>query len=169
MTSPINATAPGVRTVGSNYTTFQYAGKSIAYLEVVADQGQNAFGGASGAGYEFIHPLGYAYPTDIVTSRVLEAGQMQLTVRELWHQEIWQQFPGLTGARSITDIFRILAASPQYVTCTKIITPPSGRKYGKVYHKCVIIAIQDGEQIDVGALSVPKTMTIAYTNTTPLA
>lgn len=159
----------GVRTVGSNYTTFQYSGKSIAYLEVIQDSGQAALS-TGGPGYEFIHPLGYVTPTDIVTSRVLDGGTLTLGIRELWNQEVWEQLQGLSGTSTIVDIFDKLADTPQYITCTKIVTPPAGQgsRYGKVYHKCTIVNVQDGEQIQIGALSIQKTITIAYTNTTKL-
>ena len=153
-----------VRTVGSNYTTFNYAGRPIAYLEGVDDSGQEALGQA----VEFIHPLGYRYPTDVVTSRVLDGGTMRLTIRELWHEEIWEQLAGLAGTTNIIDVFERLAQTPQYITCTKIITPPTGRRYGKTYHKCVIFGIPDGDTIAIGSLSVAKSISIAYTHTTPL-
>lgn len=156
-----------VRTVGSNYTTFQYAGKSIAYLETIDDSGQKPVGGAGG-GYEFIHPLGYTTPTDIVTSRALDGGTLKLMIKELWHQEVWQQLAGLTKSRTIVEIFEKLARTPQYITCTKIINPPDGKRYGKVYHKCVIYDIGDGDVVNLGALSVAKEISIAYTHTTHL-
>lgn len=164
MSIPANTAQAPVRTVGSNYTTFQYNGKNIAYLEVVEDAGQKALG----QGYEFIHPLGYTVPSDIVTSRVLDGGIMTLTIRELWHQEVWQQLSGLSNSHDIVEIFKALAASPQYITCTKIITPPDKKRYGKVYHKCTIVDVVDGDTINIGTLSVAKTITIAYTHTTKL-
>lgn len=153
-----------VRTVGSNYTTFQYAGKAIAYLESIEDQGQRPLGQS----HEFIHPLGYTHPTDIVTSRVLDGGTMTLTIKELWHQEVWEQMAGLAGTHDIIEIFQKLAKTPNYVTCTKIITPPTGKRYGKIYHNCVITDIPDGDSIQIGFLSVSKAMAIAYTHTTAL-
>lgn len=153
-----------VRTVGSNYTTFNYGGKAIAYLEQIEDAGQEAVGG----GHEFIHPLGYTHPTDIVTGRALMGGTMRLTIRELWHQEVWEQLSGLAGTHDIVEVFRRLARTPQYISCSKIITPPQGKRYGKTYHKCTIVGIPDGDTINIGALSVAKAITIAYTHTTPL-
>jgi hypothetical protein len=166
---PSDTKQSGVRTVGSNYTTFQYQGKPIAYLEGFQDSGQRALSNG-GAGYEFIHPLGYEVPTDIVTSRVLDGGTLTLSIRELWNQEVWEQLQGLTGTKTIVDIFKKLAQTPQYVTCTKIITPPSGSgsRYGKIYHRCTIVNAEDGETVQIGALSVAKTLTIAYTHTTKL-
>lgn len=167
MTTPNNDTRAQVRVVGSNYTTFQYAGKTIAYLEEINDGGQEAIS-AQGRPYEFIHPLGYRTPTDIVTSRVLDGGLLTLTIRELWHAEIWEQLAGLAGAKDVVQIFSRLASQPNYVTCTKIITPPDGRRYGKVYHRCVIVQVPTGEPVAIGTLSIPKTLVIAYTHSTPL-
>ncbi len=168
MTSPLPSdTRAQVRVVGSNYTTFQYSGKSIAYLELVNDTGQAAMSNG-GPGWEFIHPLGYITPTDIVTSRVLDGGVLTLGIRELWHQDVWEQLQGLTGSHTIIEIFQLLARTPQYVTCTKIITPPDGVRRGKTFHRCTIVNIQDSDEITIGALSVQKQIQVGYTHTTRL-
>lgn len=168
MTTPTaNDTRAQVRVVGSNYTTFQYAGKAIAYLEVIQDGGQRALS-TNGQGYEFVHPLGYRTPVDIVTSRVLDGGLLTLGVRELWHYEVWEQLQGLAGTHDIVQVFERLAATPNYVSCAKIITPPDGKRYGKVYHRCVVVDIPTAETVELGSLSIAKTITVAYTNTTPL-
>lgn len=159
----ISSTVGQVRNVGSSYTTFQYGGRNIAFLETINDQGQQPVSGA-----EFIHPLGQPHPVDIVTSRALQGGRLILSIRELWNREVWEQLPGLTGAKTIVDIFNRLARTPNYVTCAKIITPPSGPRYGKVYHRCVITGIGDGEMVTIGTLSVAKDITVSYTHTTPL-
>lgn len=91
-----------------------------------------------------------------------------MTIKELWNGEVWEQLQGLTGAKTIVDIFQRLAQTPNYVTCTKIITPPGGQRYGKVYHKCVITGITDGETVQIGQLSVDKQITVSYTHTTIL-
>ena len=152
------------RNLGSNFTTFRYAGKNIAYLETVVDSGQQPVG----RGIEAIHPLGYRVPAEIITSRALKAGTLTLGIREIWHEEIWEQMSGLAGSKDIIEVFERLAAQQNYVTCTKIITPPDGQKYGKTYHRCVISRIDDGETFSIGDLSVPKTITVAYTHTTKL-
>lgn len=166
MTLPIPSdTRAQVRVVGSNYTTFTWNGQPIAYLEVVRDSGQQALS-SGGAGFEFIHPLGYRTPTDIVSSRVLDGGTIDLMIRELWNLQVWEHLAGLTGTQTIVEVFDRLAQTPQYVTCTKVISPPGGTRYGKVYHRCQIVGIQDGDEITIGALSVAKQVRIGYTHTT---
>jgi hypothetical protein len=157
-----------VRVVGSGFTTFSYKGQAIMFLEGVEDSGQRAFSDA-GQGYQFIHPLGYQHPIEIATSRVLAGGTLNLTIRELWNQNIWEHLAGLAGSRNIVDVFALLAADPSYVTCTSVIQPPGGaRPRGKVYNNCVVVDIADNDTVTVGALAVTKGITIAYTHSSPI-
>lgn len=151
------------RNFGSNYTTFRYAGKSIAYLEVVADTGQPPV-----ARPQAIHPLGHKHPAEIVTPRAIDAGSLTLSIRERWHEEVWQQMAGLAQSHDIIEVFEALSRQGRAVTCTKIITPPDGRRYGKTYHGCTIAEIQDGETYDITTLSNTKNITVWYTHTTAL-
>lgn len=151
------------RNLGSNFSTFRYAGKAIAYLEIVNDSGQQLV-----APPQFVQPLGSPHPIEIVSARAIGGGTLTLSIRELWHQEVWQQLAGLAGSTDILQVVNALANQPNYVTCTKIITPPDGRKYGKTYHRCTITDIPDGETITIDTLSVTKNITVAYTHTTPL-
>lgn len=159
-----------VRVVGSGYTTFNYRGKPIAFCEGIEDSGQRAFSDL-GQPYQFIHPIGYTTPVEIATSRVLQGGTLMLTIRELWNHAVWHQLAGLNRTNNIVQIFQALARDPQYVTCQQIIKPPGTRAggwRGKTYHNCVIVDINDGDTVTVGALAVTKGITIAYTKTNPL-
>jgi hypothetical protein len=161
-----------VRVVGSGFTTFNYNGKPIAFCEGVEDSGQRAFSDL-GQPYQFIHPLGSSHPVEIATSRVLAGGTLMLTIRELWNAPVWQQLSGLAQSNNIVDIFKALADDPRYVTCQTIIKPPGtesnpGAWRGKTYQNCVIVDINDGDTITVGALAVTKGITVAYTHSTPL-
>lgn len=161
-----------VRVVGSGYTTFQYRGKPIAFCEGIEDSGQRAFSDL-GQAYQFIHPLGERHPVEIATSRVLAGGTLMLTIRELWNQAVWEQLAGLAGTNNIVEIFERMSRDPQYVTCQQIIKPPGtesrpGRWRGKVYHNCTVVDINDGDTVTVGALSVTKGITVAYTHSTPI-
>jgi hypothetical protein len=157
-----------VRVVGSSFSTFSYKGVPIAFLEGVEDSGQRAFSDA-GQAYQFIHPLGYQHPIEIATSRVLAGGTLNLTIRELWNQNIWEHLSGLAGTRNIVDVFARLAADPAYVTCQTIIQPPGGaRPRGKNYHNCVVVDIADNDTVTVGALAVAKGIVVAYTHSSAL-
>lgn len=164
-----------VRVVGSGFTTFNYNGRPIAFLEGVEDSGQRAFSDI-GQGYQFIHPLNDSnghtawHPLEIATSRVLAGGTLNLTIRELWNHTVWNQLSGLAGSNNIIDIFEYLAQNPQYVTCQTTIKPPNGagNPRGKIYFNCVVVDINDGDTITIGAMSVTKGITVAYTHSTQL-
>lgn len=158
-----------VRVVGSGYSTFLYKGKPIAFLEQLEDSGQRAFSDA-GAPYQFIQPIGARTPVEIATSRVLQGGTLNLTIRELWNAPVWNQLAGLAGTNNIVDVFDALAADPSYVTCQTTITPPSGagRPRGKIFHNCVVVDISDNDTITVGGLAVTKGIVVAYTHSTKL-
>lgn len=152
------------RNLGSNYTVFRYRGQSIAYLEGVQDSGQEPVG----SGFEVIHPLGFDHPTEIVVANAIGAGSLTLAIREMWRQEVWQQLAGLANTTDIVEVFRAIARSANPISCTKIVQPPTGARYGHTYHNCVIVRVPDGEQYDITTLSVTKAMTIMYTHKTPL-
>lgn len=153
------------RVVGSGFTTFQYRGQDIAFLEAIEDSGQRAFSDL-GQPYQFIQPLGEPHPVEIATSRVLQGGTLQLTIRELWNGYVWNQLAGLAGSNNIVDIFNLMANDPTAVTCQTIIKPPSGSGpyRGKIYQNCVVVDINDGDTVTVGGLTVTKGITIAYTH-----
>lgn len=161
-----------VRVVGSNYTTFNYRGKPIAFLESIEDSGQRAFAD-SGQPYQFITPLGADHPVEIATSRVLSGGTLNLTIRELWDAPVWQQLQGMARAQNIVDIYKFLARDPAYVTCQQIIKPPGtenspSRWRGKTYNNCTITEIGDGDTVTLGTLSVTKNIVVAYTHSSLL-
>lgn len=136
------------------------------------DSGQRAFSDL-GQPYQFIHPLGARHPVEIATSRVLQGGTLQLTLRELYNAPVWQQLADLATALNIVDIFEVLAQNPNYVTCQMLIKPPGTENQpqkwrGKNYMNCTIVDINDGDTITVGALAVTKGITVAYTHSTSI-
>lgn len=155
-----------VRVVGSGYTTFNYKGRPIAFLEQMEDSGQSPLG----TPYEAITPIGALHPTDIITQRVLGAGTLTLGIRELWNEPIWWQLAGLEGTNTIADVFERLRQEPSFVTCTKIITPPNniGPPRGIVYNNCVVYSIDDGDSIRTASLSIARNISVVYTHKSQL-
>src|SRR5690349_16115284 len=96
------------RVVGSGFTTFNWRGQPIAFLDGFVDSGQRPVG----AGVEEVHPLNSRYPAEIVTARALRAGTLTLTIRELWNEPIWHQLVGLSGTFNLLDVWDALARDP---------------------------------------------------------
>lgn len=152
-----------VRVVGSGFTTLQYNGQNIAFLDSFQDSGQRA---AQGAGTEAIIPLGARHPVEIVTSRVLGPGTITANITELWNQPVWYQLAGLAGRRTLIDVWEALAESGATVTCRMVINPPNGPPRGKIYHNAVVTEIPDDENVTIGALSISRRVSIGYTHST---
>lgn len=153
-----------VRVVGSGFTTFNYMGKPLMFLDRLADGGVRPVG----TGYEYIQPIGSRHPTEIATARAVTGGLLTLTVRELWNEPVWWQLGNLRGTWDLLTVYDRLAQDPSYVTCQMLIKPPTGPVRGKTYHNCVIVDIPDDEDVTIGALSVSRGITVAYTHSRPL-
>ena len=99
---------------------------------------------------------------------MLSHGLLQLTIRELWNQKVWQQLEGLASVGGeITDIYQALAADPSLVSCQKLVKPPGSSTWQATeYHNCVITDVDNSDTIDIGAMTVARGITIAYTHKT---
>jgi len=151
-----------VRVAGSGFSTFNYKGKPLAFLDSFTDSGVDPV-----APPEPIHPLGEKHPVEIATARAVTHGTLTVRLRELWNEPVWYQL-GLAGADDIVAVYEKLAREPAYVTCQIIIKPPGRSWRGKIYQNCVVTDIDDSESVTIGSLSVPRDITIVYTHTTPL-
>lgn len=151
-----------VRVVGSSFTTFRWRGKDIAFLDGMQDSGQQPI-----APPDVIHPLDKKYPVEFATARAMSEGTLTFTVRELWNMPVWQHFAGLEQAKDIIDIWERMSADPTSITCQTIIKPPQGNVWRvKTYHNVMISAVDDSEQIQIGTLSVARSVTALYTHAT---
>lgn len=150
-----------VRVVGSGFTTFNYKGAPIAFLEGFQDSGQQPIVAPSP-----ITPLASRHPVEIATARVLGPGTLDITILELWNEPVWYQLPGLAGKEDIVSVYEALAADPSDLTCQMIIKPPgSPTRRAKVYMGCIVTAIDDRESVSIGALQVPRSIQVMYTHT----
>lgn len=151
------------RIVGSGFTTLEYAGKRIAFLDSFTDTGQATVAPAAP-----VHPLGEPHPVEIATATALNAGTITATIRELWNAPVWYQLEGLAGQRTLADVWAALRESPMSVTCRMVIRPPNSPPRGKLYHNCVVTAIPDGETVELGSLTTSRAITIMYTHSTAI-
>jgi hypothetical protein len=154
-----------VRVVGSGFTTFNYKGLPLAWLESVHDDGQSAIADNGGQPVEPIISLGDRYPKEIATTHVLGMGTFSMIIRELWNAPVWHQLQGLEGTNDIVEVYEALERSQEDLTCQMIIIPPNGPPRGKTYHNCIITQIDDTETITIAGMSVPRKIDVAYTHT----
>lgn len=162
--------ASKTRVVGSGFTSFNYDGRPLAFLDQVMDAGQAPVGRGDGPGWEAIHPLDSPHPVEVATSNAVGIGTLTAVLRELWNEPVWWQLSGLAGTDTVVDVFRVLRARAEPITATKIIKPPGSNAWrGFTYHNVTIVGVPDDDNITIGALTVGRTITMVYTNKTPLS
>ena len=158
------------RVVGSGFTTLNFNGKVIARLQGFNDNGQSvAFGP------ETVYSIGNNYADEVVTSRVMAPGTLVCEIREAWHAPVWKTLlvtAGLApttanGMNNIVDAYAAIDAMPDFYAQMVIKNPNKGGGYrGKVFHDLTITDLDDGENVTVGGLSVPRRVTFTYIKAT---
>ena len=154
---------PKVRLGGSGFTVMTWRSQKLAYLQTLQDTPPQPVAGA-----QVVQPMDAKVPLEIVTAMAVGAGTLRLTFYELWSLPVWSTLPGLEGTNNLLEVLekQILLGE---ISCRKIIKAPvSGELRARVYHGCVVTDIDEGEQINIGTMTLPKTITIQYTHSTPV-
>lgn len=145
------------RVAGSGWTTFTFRNQRIAWLQTIQDQAPQAVAQAVA-----VQALDDEHPAEIVTARAVGAGTLTLTVYELWNQEVWQTLPGLAGSRSLIEVLKNQVKLGA-ISCQKIIKGPNGYRT-KNYYNCTITNVDESENVQIGNMVLPKTITMMYTH-----
>jgi len=152
-------TEPKVRVAGSGFTVLSFQGTRLAYLREVGDRTPQPVAQA-----EEVQPLDEPVPLEIVTAQAVRGGVLSLQFYELWNTPVWAQLPGFEGTNNLLDVLKrqiTLGA----ITCRKVIKSPTGVMRARVYYNCVITDVNEGETVNIGSMTLPKTIQIAYTHT----
>jgi len=143
--------------VGGHYTAFTYNGQTLIYAQMINETGPQPV-----AQPQPIQPLDSAYPIEIALPAALQAGTLEITFLEQWNAEVWAQLGGnFTTASDLLDVFKAQLAQGE-VNCVKVITKPDGTQRQIVYQGCVVVNAQIDELIQIGTMTIPKTITIMY-------
>lgn len=153
--------APQSRIAGSGLTVMSWRSERLAYLQTLQDTPPQPVAGA-----QVVQPLDARVPLEIVTALAVGAGTLRLTFYELFRSTVWAALPGLEDTNNLIEVLE-RQLSLGAVSCRKIVVDPLlGEMRARVYHNCVITDIDEGEQVNIGTLTLPKTLTIQYTHTT---
>ena len=164
-----------VRVGGSGFTVMTWGGATLAYLQTIQDTAPTPVAQAVP-----VQSISDPFPTEIVTARAVGAGTLRLTFYETWDHAVWEDLlmtghpgksplvPGLTReSSSLLDVFKqqVLSAA---IVITKVIQSPNNKNKPrvKVYHNCRITDVDDGEQINISTMIMPKGITVMYTHYT---
>jgi hypothetical protein len=137
-----------------------WRGQRLAYLQTLQDTPPQPVAGA-----QVVQAIDDESPQEIVTSLAVGAGSLRLTFYELWNEPVWSTLPGLEGTNTLLDVLKRQVQMGE-VTCRKLIKSPSGIIRARVFHGCVLTDIDEGEQITIGTMTLPKTITMQYVKTT---
>ena len=148
------------RVGGSGWTEFSFNGQRLAWLTQVNDSAPSPVQQPAA-----VQPLDEPHPVEILTPRAFGVGTLTLSFSDLWNQEVWETLPGFAGTATLLDVFKRQVQLGN-IKCTKIIKVPNGPYRAKVYHGCVITNVNESENIQIGTMAVPKTITLQYTHTT---
>lgn len=148
-----------VRVGGSGFTVMTWQGQRLAYLQNLNDQAPQAVAPA-----QAIQPIDEEHPLEIITAQAVGAGTITLTFYEIWNQPVWAALPGFEGTNNLLDVLKRQLQQGE-ITCRKIIKNPNGTFRTRVYHNCVIVDFDESERVDIGTMSLPKSVRIQYTHT----
>jgi hypothetical protein len=146
---------------------FHFMGNPISFLDEIHDSGQ-----APIRQYEAVTPLGDYFPREFAFPRVKSEGQLQFIIRELWNDPVWWQLSGFASTFNIVDVYNANsdAGAKSKLTCSTIIRKPYGVAAvnavdrGWTYQNTNLITIDDREVVQIGALTMPRTITAVYSN-----
>lgn len=145
---------------GSGFTTMTFRGQRLAYLQTLQDTPPQPVAGA-----QVVQAIDDETPQEIVTSMAVGAGTLRMTFFELWNEPVWSRLPGLEGTNNLLEVLKRQIQMGE-ITCRKLIKSPTGLIRARVYHSCVLTDIDEGEQLNIGTMTLPKTITMQYIKTT---
>ena len=150
------------RVGGSGFTTMLYQNQRLAYLQTMQDTPPTPVATATA-----VQPIDESVPLEIVTAMAVGVGTLRCTFYELWNEPVWQMLPGLQGTYTLIDVLK-RQVTLGAIVMQKIIKSPSGIMRARIYHGVVITDIDEGENINIGTMTLPKTLTFQYCYTTPV-
>lgn len=138
--------------------------------------------------HEFIQPLDWPVPSEVMTAEAMNGGIFQTNLLETWSEHAFNRlgagfapFRGVArggaGAAcdTILDLVRAISQSPHSLFLTKVVATPdtSSERLGgarpkrraTIYMNCKIIQVQDGdENVEAATLQAVKQVRFAYTH-----
>ena len=148
--------------VGGGYTTINFNGQPLLYVDLVREGAPRSV-----APPQVIQPMDSQYPIEIALPAALEAGTLELTLREQWNAEVWAYLPGgaFATASDLLDIFKAQLSGGNLGkdwTVTKIINIPGGGTRTVTYMGCVVVNVMVDEIVNIGTMTFGKTITLMY-------
>jgi hypothetical protein len=148
--------------VGGGYTFFSYNGKPLVYVDVVRETAPRPV-----AAPQAIQPLDQPYPIEIALPAALEAGTIEITFREQWSTEVWEQLGGpFVHTEDLLEVFKAQLQQGT-VNLTKVIGQSETTPVRTItYHNCYVVNVMIDETVNIGTMTLPKSIQLMYTRRT---
>lgn len=137
-------------------------GSRLAYLQTLQDTPPTPVAAA-----QAVQPIDESVPLEIVTAMAVGVGTLRCSFYELWNAPVWATLPGLEGTNNLLDVLKRQIGLGT-ITMQKVIKSPSGIMRAKVFHNVVVTDIDEGENVNIGTMVLPKTLTFQYCYSTPV-
>ncbi len=136
-----------------------WRGQRLANLQTMQDTPPQPVAGA-----QVVQAIDDRTPSEIVTAMAVGAGTLRLTFYELWVAPVWSMLSGFEGTFTLLEAL-IRQMQLGEIVCRKLISSPNSPMRARLYHGCVITDVDEGEQVNIGTMTLPKTITLQYTKT----
>jgi len=149
--------------VGGGYTFFYWKGSSqpLAFVDVVRETAPRPV-----AAPQAIQPLDAPYPIEVALPAAIEAGTIEVTFREQWNTEVWENLAGFAGANDLLDVFKAQLAQGA-VGMTKVIGQQGLTPVRTItYNNCYVVNVMIDETVNIGTMTFPKSVQIMYLSRT---
>ena len=148
--------------VGGGYTTINFRSKALLYVDLFRETAPRPV-----AAPQPIQPLNEQYPIEIALPHALEAGTLEVTLREQWNEEVWAQLGDeFKRASDLLDIFKIQVQKKNLGkdwTVTKNILGPDGSIVRHIsYSGIVITNVMVDETVQISTMTFPKSIQMMY-------
>ena len=152
--------------VGGGYTTINFGSTPLAFVDMIRETAPQPVSSA-----QPIQPIDAAYPIEIALPPALQAGMLEVQIREQWAGEVWTVLgKGFDTAQDLLGVFSAqLGANATTnkltnITVTKIINSPNaGVARAIQYSGIVVVNVQLDETINIGTMTLPKSISMMYT------
>lgn len=166
------------RVAGSGLTVFAWQNQPIAFAQSIGEVSPQPV-----AAPEAIQPMDAPTPMEILVPHAVGPGTLQVQLFERYTTKVWDDMmrvldeSNIAGdnrvdqkARysSLLEIFNRMANLGNGITAQKRVFAPDrvGQKqwFADMYFNCKITDVRDDEDINIGTMSVVKSMSIMYTH-----
>lgn len=149
--------------VGGGYTTINFNGTPLLYVDLIRESAPRPV-----AAPQPIQPLDRPYPIEIALPAALEAGMLEITLREQWNAEVWAYLPGgaFAKASDLLDVFKAQLTNGNLGkdwSVTKNIKDPSGKIVRTITYTGVVVTnVMVDESVQISTMTFPKSIQMMY-------